>query len=77
MSKTFVFAVIAMLNVSPVQAQEASKKTPKSFEEKKEIRLERAGMNLYRANERYNCIKAAQTMTEMNSCNKKKKPAKK
>ena len=77
MLNLFPFAVIAILAVAPAQAQEATKKTPKSFEEKKEIRLERAGINLYRANERYNCIKAAQTITEMNSCNKKKKPAKK
>ena len=77
MSKALFFAVIAMLAVTPAQAQEATKKTPKSFEEKKEIRLERAGIHLFNANKRYNCIKAAQDMKAMNSCNKKKKPAKK
>ena len=66
-----------MLNVSPVQAQEASKKTPKSFEEKKEMKLEKAGKNLSKAKERYNCIKASQNKTELNSCKKKKKSAKK
>ena len=73
MKKSVFIAVIALLTVLPAQAQQATKKTPKSFAEKKEIGLKKAGMKLFKAKKRYDCIKAAQTMTEMNSCYKKKK----
>ena len=65
----------AMTALTPVQAKEA--KTPKSFEEKKEMRLEKAGKQLSAAKKRYNCIKDAQDITALNSCKKKKKPSKK
>ena len=77
MKKSLFIAVIALLTVLPAQAQQATKKTPKSFAEKKEISLKRAGMKLSKAKRKYDCINAAQTMAEMNNCYQKKKKKKK
>ena len=49
MKKSLFIAVIALLTALPAQAQQAIKKTPKSFIEKKEIGLKRAGMKLFKA----------------------------
>jgi len=65
---TAVATLYALTTAIPVQADEAAKKTAKSFEEKKEQKLERANMKLSKAHERVKCIKVAENIKALKKC---------
>ena len=64
-----VVTLSAMTAVIPVQAQETKTITIKSFEEKKERKLNKAEAKLEKAQAKVNCIKAAKEMNALEKCN--------
>ena len=63
-----VVTLSAMTAVMPVQAEETKTITIKSFEEKKERKLNKAEAKLEKAQARVNCIKAAKDMNALKKC---------
>ena len=64
-----VATLSAMTAVMPVYAQETKTITIKSFEEKKERKLNKAEAKLETAQAKVNCIKAAKEMNALEKCN--------
>ena len=64
-----VATLSAMTAVMPVQAEETKTITIKSFEEKKERKLNKAEAKLEKAQAKVNCIKAAKEMNALEKCN--------
>ena len=73
MRKALLISAVATLSampaVMPVQAQETKTITIKSFEEKKERKLNKAEAKLEKAQAKVNCIKAAKEMNALEKCN--------
>ena len=63
-----VVTLSAMTAVMPVQAQETKTITIKSFEEKKERKLNKAEAKLEKAQTKVNCIKAAKEINALEKC---------
>ena len=69
MQKAGLFTAVTLLAMStlmPVQAEKP--KTPKSFEEKKEQKRDKAEVKLKKAQVRVDCIKAATEMKALKKC---------
>ena len=77
MHKAFLLLAVgtfsALTALSPVHADETTKKKPKSFEEKKAIRLEKAEAKLEKAQANVNCIKVSKNMKALKKCNTRKR----